>query len=238
LKKRLEGTGSWFLQSELFQEWKNGKRQFLWLHGIPGCGKTILSATIMEHLRQTAAVEPSLVTLEFFFDFSDTDKQSLNKLVRSLIAQLYSACPDSRAELDGVFSSHKEGNRQPTEKSIFGTFSRMLNHVRKVQIAIDALDECETRKDLLLWIESLINVRHPGLYLFVTSRKEEEIESKLQHLISDKDIVPIPEDLVNSDIRAYVYQRLRHDRGFERWSSHPNVQSKIESELMQKANGM
>ncbi|KAJ5356110.1 hypothetical protein N7517_010719 [Penicillium concentricum] len=238
LEKRLEGTGSWFLESEAFQEWEKRERPFLWVHGIPGCGKTILSATTIEHLNQTASIEPSPITLDFFFDFSDSDKQSLKKLVRSLIAQLYSRCPDSQAEADRVFSSHNDGNRQPTEKLQFETFSRMLNHVKVANIVIDALDECETRKDLLLWIESLINLKHPGLHLFITSRKEEEIESALQDLVNNESIIPLQEDLVNDDIRAYVHHRLRDDRGFERWSSHPNVRSMIESELMQKANGM
>ncbi|KAJ5632891.1 hypothetical protein N7490_009230 [Penicillium lividum] len=238
LKKRQEGTGSWFLECEPFQEWKTGKRHSLWLHGIPGCGKTILSATIIDHLNQTATAESSPVILDFFFNFTDTDKQSLNKLIRSLISQLYSRCPNSRVELDGLFSSHENGNRQPTEKAIYEVFSTMLNHVKTVQIVIDALDECVTRKDLLLWIEGLISLKHSGLHLLVTSRQEEEIESGLQKLIYDGGIIPIQQDLINGDIRTYVRQRLLNGRGFERWSSHLDVQRKIEIELMLKANGM
>ncbi|KAJ5772187.1 hypothetical protein N7520_002716 [Penicillium odoratum] len=238
LKKRQEGTGSWFLKCEPFQEWKTGKNQSLWLHGIPGCGKPILSATTIDHLNQTATAESSSVILDFFFDFTDTDKQSLNKLIRSLISQLYSRCPDSRLELDEVFSSHGNGNRQPTEKALFEVFSTMLNQIKTVQIVIDALDECVTRKDLLLWIEGLISLKHSGLYLLVTSRREEEIESGLQHFIHDGGIIPLQQDLVNADIRTYVHQRLLDGRGFERWSSHPDVQRKIEIELMLKANEM
>lgn len=72
-QKRQERTGSWFLQSELFKEWKSGIRQHLWLHGIPGFGKTVLSATIIEHLNQQ--LKSSHAVLNFFFDFTDTDKQ-------------------------------------------------------------------------------------------------------------------------------------------------------------------
>jgi predicted ATPase len=49
-KKRHKGTGSWFLKSKIFEQWKTGKFQHLWLHGLSGCGKTVLSATIIENL--------------------------------------------------------------------------------------------------------------------------------------------------------------------------------------------
>ncbi|KAF8490583.1 hypothetical protein JB92DRAFT_1305039 [Gautieria morchelliformis] len=39
---RREETGSWFLEEERFREWREAPHSFLWLHGIPGAGKTIL----------------------------------------------------------------------------------------------------------------------------------------------------------------------------------------------------
>jgi hypothetical protein len=148
LKKRQDGTGSWFLLSKSFQTWTNGTSRYLWLQGIPGCGKTVLCATIIEHLNQQ--VDPSRVILEFFFDFTDIDKQTLEKLVRSLVAQLYRRCENCQKELDKLFFSCKDGYRQPTYESLLATFLNMLNYFQTIQIVIDALDECQTRRDLLL----------------------------------------------------------------------------------------
>lgn len=39
LKKRHIDTGLWFINSQQFRDWKVGKDAFLWLYGIPGCGK-------------------------------------------------------------------------------------------------------------------------------------------------------------------------------------------------------
>ncbi|PGH31047.1 hypothetical protein GX50_06155, partial [[Emmonsia] crescens] len=235
-ERRQEGTGLWFLQSEPFKEWKSGTRRYLWLHGIPGCGKTVLSATIIEHLNQQ--LDSSHVVLNFFFDFTDTNKQSLDKLLRSLVAQLYSGCEDSQKELDKLFSFCKDGQRQPTYESLFATFLQMVNYVEKIQIIIDALDECKTRRDLLLWMRNLTSSGHAGLHLLVTSRKEEDIESELKRWLHLEDIVSIQQDSVNDDIRAYVHERLRNDCHFKRWQSEPSVQDEIETELMKKADGM
>ena len=53
LQQRQEGTGLWFLQSPMYIQWKTQQNSALWLYGIPGCGKTILSSTIIEDLEKT-----------------------------------------------------------------------------------------------------------------------------------------------------------------------------------------
>jgi hypothetical protein len=235
-RNRHEGTGSWFLQSEPFREWKSGSRRSLWVHGNPGCGKTVLCSTIIEHLRQYE--DPSRVVLYFFFDFNDTKKQSLNELARSITTQLYSRCEYTRKDLDTLFSSCEYGRRQPTTESLFAAFQQMMNNVKKIHIVIDALDECETRADVLLWMEELSGSRYPKFYLLITSREEEEIKSELNRWLHQDNFVSIQPNLVSSDICAYVRKRLREDRGLERWRSEPLVQDEIEIELMKKADGM
>lgn len=50
LSRRQEGTGQWLLDSQEFQDWRNGDRQALFCPGIPGAGKTILTSIVVEHL--------------------------------------------------------------------------------------------------------------------------------------------------------------------------------------------
>ncbi|KAK4205993.1 nucleoside phosphorylase domain-containing protein, partial [Rhypophila decipiens] len=58
-----ENTGQWFLDSEAYLKWKTpyvkGAKDcnsFLWLNGIPGCGKTILSSSVVADLEQNAVL--------------------------------------------------------------------------------------------------------------------------------------------------------------------------------------
>jgi Cdc6-like AAA superfamily ATPase len=220
LKLHHAGTGSWFLESDRFQEWESGTCQHLWLYGIPGCGKTVLSATIINHLNQ------------------QPDKQSHDKLVRSLAAQLYARCETSRKDLDKLFLSCEGCSKQPMFKSLCTTFLQMVNCMERIYIVIDALDECTIRLDLFLWLESLAISGPAGVQLLLTSRKEEEIESRLQRWLCLQSHIAIENDPVNNDIRAYIHERLRSDREFELWHSQPSVQDEIETELMKKADGM
>jgi hypothetical protein len=41
-EKRESATGNWFIKGDTYKEWLNNPNSFLWLHGIPGCGKSVL----------------------------------------------------------------------------------------------------------------------------------------------------------------------------------------------------
>lgn len=114
----------------------------------------------------------------------------------------------------------------------------MMNHAEKIQMVIDGLDECITRKDLLLWMERLWGSGHTKFYLLATSREEKEIKSALEQWLDQDNSISIQQNLVNSDICEYIHKRLREGYGFERWHSVPHVLGEIETELMEKAGGM
>jgi Cdc6-like AAA superfamily ATPase len=236
LKQRQEGTGLWLLQSSPFKRWQTKQNSFLWLHGIPGCGKTILSSTIIEHLERTC-LDQSL--LYFYFDFNDSSKQTFENAIQSLISQLYYKRKDTQQLLNSVFSSHEDGRRQPSCELLCKVFSQMTDQAKEVYVVLDALDECPVRNGLLLWIETLLQLGQRDVHLLVTSRPEHDIELVLSKLAHQKeDIVPIQNDLVSNDIRKYIQTRVRTGDGLKRWKSRPDVLDKIETQLIEKANGM
>jgi predicted ATPase len=84
---RHEGTGVWLLENPVFQSWRSGSFRHLWLHGLAGCGKTILSATVLDYL---ARANDGLIFF-FFFDFSDVTKQT-HRCQRLCIPTIISRC--------------------------------------------------------------------------------------------------------------------------------------------------
>ena len=49
-------TGRWFVESANYINWKTQQSSFLWLYGIPGCGKTILCSTVVEDIASKCPV--------------------------------------------------------------------------------------------------------------------------------------------------------------------------------------
>ncbi|KAH6640435.1 hypothetical protein F5144DRAFT_589910 [Chaetomium tenue] len=196
-KKSHEGSGQWFLDSTAFNKWKHGDSyRHLWLHGLAGCGKTVLSTTIVDHLRKMK--EPKdCVTLEFYFDFSDTTKQEIDGVLRSLVFQLYKLGFHPK-DLDRLYKSHFDGQRH-----------------RIIYIVLDALDECGERKELLEWMKGFTT--RPGLshvHLIATSRPEEEFLSRIPEWLGKERCLPLDSKAVDADIRSYVTAALKQNADF------------------------
>ncbi|KAF2196060.1 purine and uridine phosphorylase, partial [Delitschia confertaspora ATCC 74209] len=241
LQQREENTGVWLLQQTAFENWKTQQNSFLWLRGIPGCGKTILTSTVIEDCEKNNLVE---TLLYFYFDFNDTSKQTLENMLRSLISQLYQKKEDNQKYLDILFSTHGDGHHQPSCKSLCEVFYQMIESIKEVWIVLDALDECRTRagsltEGLLKWAKELLNSEQRNVHLLVTSRPEQDIHMELKYLARNKDdIVFIQSELIEHDINTYIHAKVKQGNGLKRWRQQPEVQDNIEAQLMQKANGM
>ncbi|KAI9703722.1 MAG: hypothetical protein M1836_007492 [Candelina mexicana] len=236
-KKWQAATGSWFVGSEQFIDWKRNPNTFLWLHGIPGCGKTILSSTIIEDALTHCGLNPNLAVAYFYFDFNDTEKQEPDRMIRSLVSQLGRQRSTGQA-LRSLYSACRDGGRSPTSDELLSTLRGMVQEFDGVFIILDALDESKEREKLLESISAWAAWGIGRLHTLVTSRRESDIEDSLDCFIKDCQKVSIQSTLVDEDIRTYVHKQLRTDRGMKRWQKHPEVQKEIETTLMEKADGM
>ncbi|KAF3283914.1 hypothetical protein TWF970_001081 [Orbilia oligospora] len=236
IKEQLQGSGLWFIESSEFSEWKRQRNSLLWLHGIPGCGKTILSSIIITHLKHIYSNQ----LLYFYFDYKDVDKQSLEGMLRGLISQLYYRSRRSSGVLESFFASYHDGKDQPTCQSLRMTFLSMAEKTGEIWLVLDALDECnrEKRKELMLWINE-INAcsEERNIHFLITSRSEADIESEVRKCITASWIISIGSELISEDINAYIKCRVTGDTEFSRWKSRVE-QTEIEDVLTRKANGM
>lgn len=230
------GTGQWFLQGETFARYKHGTLPFLWLHGIPGCGKTVLSSSIIEDLIHRTSSLP-LRILYFYFDFNDARKQTFDDVLRSLLWQAAFDPSGASRVLGQLYDSCHEGRDQPFMTSLVGSLNTELQ-LQPTAIVIDALDECTTRLDVLSWLSSLTSKSINNPRMIVTSRNEQDIEAEFNKWLGEDAIVAIQEQVVDADISAYVSHRLRTDPQLQRWRGKQKIQEEIESNLMAAAHGM
>ncbi|KAF1933118.1 uncharacterized protein M421DRAFT_24692, partial [Didymella exigua CBS 183.55] len=237
-KQRQAETGLWLLESAKFTEWKESAASRLWLYGIPGCGKTILSSTIIEHLLQHCHNDTSTVTVYFYFDFNDTQKQDPELMLRSLLCQLLQRSVVIPKGVDALFSSCKNGQQQPSLRALLDVTRQVAQEFAHVYVVVDALDECTQRSELMNMLETVAGWRLDNLRLLMTSRKERDIENSLEEFIKDDDTICLQGDVVDQDIQLYVQQRLRVDKGLAKWNKDAAVRQEIEDVLMGGARGM
>ncbi|KAK8115574.1 hypothetical protein PG984_012076 [Apiospora sp. TS-2023a] len=230
-----QGTGQWLLESDQYKKWKTQRNSFLWLNGISGCGKTILSSSVVADLEQGATLQ-SLVY--FYFDFNDVKKQSVENAIRSLVTQLYYKREDLRIEVNSLYSSHDYGGRQLGSALLFKLFQNMVHQAGEVWIVLDALDECHgwddgSKNGLLSWIQSLRDASL-NIHILTTSQPRQDIQSRIERWAC-VEIITLDNDRIWGDINSYIKARTKQ---MGRWENLPKVRKEIEDTLVAKADGM
>ncbi|THX37115.1 purine and uridine phosphorylase [Aureobasidium pullulans] len=221
------GTGQWFFKTGQFLQWRREENSFLWLHGMPGCGKTVLSSTIVRRLAEDGAAP----VLFFYFDFSEARKQQFEAMIRSFLVQIYHKAASSQASIRLLYDSHSQGCVQPDLELIEDTLRSILSQLKNVDIVIDALDESQTLDRVLQWCKKTHDCKTTNLRLLVTSRTQVVQWPKKDQLFS------IQSAEVNNDIRSYVSKRVHSDE-FEHWKDCSTIRDRVEMELTEKADGM
>ncbi|SCV59497.1 uncharacterized protein FFFS_14066 [Fusarium fujikuroi] len=236
------GTGEWLLKSPQYLTWKSRDNSFLWLSGNSGTGKTVLSSTVIEDIRNSSLPQlRNCTVLYFYITFTDTQKQSIEAILRSLIHQLYCSRPESRHPITTIYSECGRGSTQPSIEQLKSTFRDMLSTTAEVFVSIDALDEYKNRSvqrdELLSWIESFRN-GPTNTHLLVTSRSEHGIKTSIETWAIPETIISLKTDSVGRDISEYVRDVVANSTSFRRWHGHTSTQYHIVHALTAKAGGV
>ncbi|KAI0259532.1 hypothetical protein BC834DRAFT_905504 [Gloeopeniophorella convolvens] len=142
-KTRREGTNNWFFENEVFGEWK-ATGPLLWISGITGTGRTVLSASIVESLREQVD-EGSALVAYFYFDFKDPQKQTIKGLLSSIIVQLCTHFAPHWGAISRLYSEYGNGQLQPSDEVLIQSLKDLIAQTEEstlVYILMDAPDEC------------------------------------------------------------------------------------------------
>ena len=232
--KHEPSTGGWLIESEILQSWLRKEDEVLWLHGIPGSGKSILCCTIIEHVKSICEQTPGLGYAYFYFDFKESAKQNVENLYRSLLAQLSAQLNSIPPEVQDLYEAAKTQSYAPKLEKIMRTLLAVLKQFDRAYILIDALDECSERVLLLQHIQNLVKVKARNWNLLLTSRREQDIETELESTVTSN--VGIQSGDTAQDVRTLIRSRLKQDPRLRRRPS--VVKAKIERSLEEGACGM
>jgi hypothetical protein len=231
-------TGLWLLQGDHFARWKVSPASNLWLYGLPGCGKTVLSAAIVQHLLQHCYGSPDMVIVYFYFDFRDVQKQDAECMLRSLLSQLLQHLTTMPDILDTLFLSFENGQQRPSVPALLEVTRETMLQFTHVYVVLDALDECAYRPELMNMLEIVAGWELKNLHLLMTSRKEQDIRSSLAIFVYEGDAVCFESNVIDRDIQQYVQERLSNDKSLSKWKKDAAIMQEIEAALMRGACGM
>ncbi|KAI8203203.1 hypothetical protein KHU50_004149 [Colletotrichum sp. SAR 10_65] len=217
-EKHQNGTCQWLVnESWKFETWKRAPKSFLWLNGKAGSGKSILSSSVIKHLKDQYEKDPQTALAYFFFSFGNAQQQSASVMISSLLRQLWASRQDTSKEMRN-FANLKERGERPDMGALEAALSATIHGFREVFIVVDALDECPT---------------------IHSERAEKDIESKMGEILSTPSKVSI--DLaeqqlgLNADMELYIDSVLSTEK-YRSWPKDVKVDAK--NALVEKADGM
>ncbi|KAH9985870.1 hypothetical protein BJV77DRAFT_1174308, partial [Russula vinacea] len=238
------GTARWFIQGNTFQDWKKSG-SLLWVRGNPGAGKSILCSAIIEDIKNMQESRPVLIAF-YYFDFKDASKRHVRGLLTSLLFQLGDDSDLCWDALYKLYTSCNDGSKQPSDAALAICLKGMLELPGQLPtfLIIDALDECpntagtpSAREEVLDFLDDLVGSSHPNLFICVTSRPEQDIQSVLTPLTSTSSRVSLhDEDGQRDDINSYVHSFVNKDRAMRRWREEDR--KLVISTLVERAGGM
>ncbi|RCI10929.1 hypothetical protein L249_5166 [Ophiocordyceps polyrhachis-furcata BCC 54312] len=251
-KKRVAETGRWLLETEDFQQWIKGESSSLWLYGIAGCGKSVLSSVVIEEIKSRQGSQGGNIALAYHhFDFSNDASSRTETMLRSLVSQLSAWKGEPPAALekgaenyhpydDAIPFLHYKGREntrfgvgQPNTYDLVKILLGIGLEFGQVYLVLDALDECFDREELLRILPSILG-GETGFRVFVTSRHMADIAAVLSsHAASSLEAVM--ED-VDRDIDTFVRDRLTNHPKLSKWR--PQVRNEIQASLVSGAKGM
>ena len=232
--KRHAGTGQWFVQSASFNNWLVSPNSFLWLHGIAGCGKSVLCSTAIQYAFRHQRSDPAVGIAFFYFTFNDETKQEESAMLRALLLQLFGQTHDDRTDLARPQATYRNG--LPPVGVLRDHLRHAVLRFKNVYIIVDAVDESpryEKRDQVLEAFGIIRNWALPQLHLLLASRDEPDIRNNLQPE-SHEDIV-MNDTNVDKDIANFIAQHLTENRSLSHWSPYHD---RIEAALTKGAKGV
>jgi hypothetical protein len=150
------GTGQWFLQDTKFQKWDLSKDATLLCPGLPGAGKTIMVAVIVDYLLRTLHVAYHPVVF-IYYNYKRQSEQSAKHMLSSLLRQIVDIQPEVPKPIRDFHALHTKKRTTPSFDEIRKTLEMVSKDLHGLTIILDALDECEARarQEFLLVVEAL-----------------------------------------------------------------------------------
>ncbi|SPO07309.1 uncharacterized protein DNG_10003 [Cephalotrichum gorgonifer] len=237
-KLREATTGFWVFEIEEYKRWSvaDGPR-LLWITGIPGAGKTVLTSNLIDHHLESRTDAPDVHDFQLaYFYCNASDRRFSHDVFRSFIRQLadgYHPLPERLCQL------YKDKSRR-TSKSVEIEYEdyrdllmELIPTTTETILILDALDECignkmhpddpdEEMEEVLRMFRELLDSNLP-VKLIVSSRHDRAIATEFR----DQGVIKISSDDNLDDILTMVKGQIdKYNENAEK-----RMKKKIEGEL-------
>lgn len=232
ISRRQPGTGQWLLDSPEYQEWSKTPGKTLFCPGIPGAGKTILTAIVIDDIYSRFQCDTSVGIAYLYCDFRRQHEQKVEDLLANLLKQLAQKQASMPDGVKTLYEQYKGQPKRPTPDEILGILYSVSTLHSRFFIVVDALDECQVTNSCRTRLMSGIFALQARVRanIFTTSRFDPDIENEFRQSIS------LEIRASDEDVQTYLTRNMTRLRPFV--SGDPDLQNKVKAAISNAVDGM
>ncbi|KAL2145284.1 hypothetical protein VTI28DRAFT_7652 [Corynascus sepedonium] len=172
-------TGEWLARDKTWINWTAGadtRYRFLWVHGLPGSGKTVFTHTMFEQLRSVKGPDKKL-GFAYYYCHHGRNRDEAVPFLGWIVSPLCRQSNQVPASLNTLYHQDCE----PTVKDLLTCLKDVLAQFRHAYVVVDAVDESSPRKNILDVLSTLASAAgYTNLSLAVTSHIRRYVKAALQ----------------------------------------------------------
>lgn len=230
VSRRHKDTGQWFLNSPKVKNWLEGSEKTLFCQGIPGAGKTMMVAIMVDHLDQTIRGDDISVAY-LYCNYRTRATHTTLGMLSSLLKQLTEMRPELAGPVTQLYDRHYKRKSRPSLDDVSEALASVCSKSSTSFFLVDALDECTdvAARNQLLERLSELQVKQ-DVRLLLTSRPIPDIMQRFQ----SKPMIEIRAK--EGDLRQYVAgQTIRLPNCIQR---DEELQNAVQRGIAKSADGM
>lgn len=247
----MPGSGSWLKRKREFVDWKlSSSSSILWVHGIPGSGKSKLMATVIQELLDKKTKQTATSAFAYFYcarAAAEPQRADPDEIMRAVLKQL--SCFDASQpinvavarEYDKRLRDADEDGLDPLRLSLLDCRDLILEITDQLPaiIVIDALDECNPlrRHELLQALKGIVQESSNLIKIMVSSRNDADIVCRLDNVPN----VFISSDDNGDDVDRFIeleLERAINEQRLLKGRVPTHLKECILRELKSRAGGM
>ncbi|KAM0671062.1 hypothetical protein ACQRIU_001457 [Beauveria bassiana] len=228
-----EHTNHWLSRWDEWQAWLRLEQapslRSIWIHGIPGAGKSVLASSIVELLKADCSGNRARLGYSYYYcHYSHREDEGL-PLLRWVVGQLSRQAAWASRQLKHI----RDSGREPTVSDMLELMEQVLSQYDTVYVVVDGVDESDPRVQLLSVLTTLAtDNRFNKVRLLSTSRLSPDIERALSSISTS---ISMSNHFVERDIRRVVKAWVSKSPQMARWRY---LATYIEDKLCAGSDGM
>jgi len=222
-----EHTSSWLSKWKKWDSWlhleKPPEDRFLWIHGIPGAGKSVLASFIIESIRSHCDhVAHQPLGYAYYYCHYTHKEDGGFPLLRWIIGSLSRQAEWAPPQLRSI----RDSGHESTIPELLGVLQPILDRFSAVYVVVDGVDESQPRMHTLSVLSMLAtDERFQAIRLLVTSRVYQDIESAFSGISAS---ISMSNTFVYQDIQTVIHKWVTSSPRMRCWSHlHPWIEDQV-----------